>query len=122
KQTRHRIPSTSEPYRGIPFAAPLPRAGSGAGSLLARVRLCWETLRRSAGPTGRLVRSCIGKPKGLGRLILLTSLLFAQPLPRKRFLSPALFSGLPIEAVFFDLLSDIFLLHLALKPAQGVFQ
>ena len=63
---------------------------------------------RMAGPAERLVR--------------FPPLLFAQSLPRKRFLGPAFLSGLHIEAMLLDFLDDVFLLHLALETAQGIFQ
>ena len=55
-------------------------------------------------------------------LLRFPPLLLAQSLPRKRFLGPALLAGLHIETMFLDLLDDIFLLHLALKTPQGIFQ
>jgi hypothetical protein len=55
-------------------------------------------------------------------LVRFPPLLFAQSLPRKRFLGPALFTGLHIEAMLLDFLDDVFLLHLALETAQSVLQ
>ncbi len=55
-------------------------------------------------------------------LVRFPPLLFAQSLPRKRFLGPALFTGLHIEAMLLDFLDDVFLLHFALESAQCVFQ
>ena len=55
-------------------------------------------------------------------LIRFSPLLLAQSLPRKRFFRPALLAGFHIEAVLLDFLDDVFLLHLALKSAQGIFQ
>jgi hypothetical protein len=49
-------------------------------------------------------------------------LLLAQSLPRKRFLGPTLLAGLHVEAMLLDLLDDVFLLHLALEPPQGILQ
>src|SRR5271168_1863251 len=67
-----------------------------------------------------------GMEAALGRpplhLIRFSPLLLAQSLPRKRFLRPALFAGFHVEAVLLDFLDDVFLLHLALETAQGVFQ
>jgi hypothetical protein len=57
-----------------------------------------------------------------GRLVRFAPLLFAQSLPRKRFFGPAFFAGFHVEAVLLDFLNDVFLLHLALKAAQGIFQ
>jgi hypothetical protein len=56
------------------------------------------------------------------RSVRFSPLLLAQSLPRKRFLGPALFTGLHVEAVLLDFLDDVFLLHLALKPPQGILQ
>jgi hypothetical protein len=66
-----------------------------------------------AAPTGS------GSPLNLVRF---PPLLLAQSLPRKRFLCPALLAGFHVEAVLLDLLDDVFLLHLALEPPQGIFQ
>src|SRR5205814_4723924 len=41
---------------------------------------------------------------------------------RKRFLGPALLAGFHVEAMLLDFLDDVFLLHLALKTPQGIFQ
>jgi hypothetical protein len=57
-----------------------------------------------------------------GGLVRFAPLLLAQSLPRKRFFGPALFAGFHVEAVLLDFLDDIFLLHLALETAQGIFQ
>jgi hypothetical protein len=63
-------------------------------------------------PTDRAVLSLIG----------FSTLLLAQSLPRKRFFGPAFLTGLHVEAVLLDFLNDVFLLHLALKAAQGILQ
>jgi len=55
-------------------------------------------------------------------LIRFSPLLLAQSLPRKRFLGTAFLAGLHVEAVLLDFLNDVFLLHLALETAQGIFQ
>ena len=55
-------------------------------------------------------------------LVLFAPLLLAQTLPRKRFLGPAFLAGFHVEAVLLDFLDDVFLLHLALKTPQGIFQ
>jgi hypothetical protein len=55
-------------------------------------------------------------------LILFATLLLAQSLPRKRFFSPALLTGLHVEAVLLYLFNDVFLLHLALKTSQCIFK
>ena len=57
-----------------------------------------------------------------GSLVLLPPLLFAQPLARKSLFRAPLFTRLHVVTVFLDLLDDVFLLHLALEPAQGIFQ
>src|SRR5882762_8972263 len=55
-------------------------------------------------------------------LIQFAPLLLAQTLPRKRFLGPAFLAGFHVEAMLLDFLDDVFLLHLALKTPQGIFQ
>ena len=64
----------------------------------------------------------MGRAVRLGALILLPPLLLAQPLARKSLFRAALLSRLHVVAVFLDLFDDVFLLHLALKPAQRIFQ
>ena len=90
-------------------------------------------------PLGLRARSCNRNPnvsalRGLilgsaapsrgeeGGLVRFAPLLLAQSLPRKRFFRPAFFARLHVEAVLLDFLDDVFLLHLALKTAQGIFQ
>jgi hypothetical protein len=60
--------------------------------------------------------------KAAETLIRFPTLLFAQSLPRKRFLCPALLTGLHIEAMLLDFLDDVFLLHLAFEATQSVLQ
>src|SRR3984893_9148999 len=67
-------------------------------------------------------RKCGAEPRRGGRLVRFAPLLLAQSLPRKRFFCPAFLARLHVEAVLLDFLDDIFLLHLALKTAQGIFQ
>src|SRR5579864_2504341 len=90
-------------------------------------------------PLGQRARSCNRNPhvSALGGLILgsaapsrdvegglvrFAPLLLAQSLPRKRFFGPAFLARLHVEAVLLYFLDDVFLLHLALKTAQGIFQ
>jgi hypothetical protein len=67
-----------------------------------------------------------GKPTSAGRperdLLRFPPHLLAQSLPRKRFFRPAFLAWFHIEAVLLYFLDDVFLLHLALETAQGVFQ
>jgi hypothetical protein len=67
-------------------------------------------------------RKCGAEPRRGGRLVRFAPLLLAQSLPRKRFFCPALLAGFHVEAVLLYFLDDVFLLHLALKAAQGIFQ
>jgi hypothetical protein len=67
-------------------------------------------------------RKCGAEPQRKGRLVRFAPLLLAQSLPRKRFFGPALFAGFHVEAVLLYFLDDVFLLHLALEAAQGIFQ
>jgi hypothetical protein len=57
-----------------------------------------------------------------GSLIHLPPLLLAEPLARKSLLCAAFFSRLHVITVLLNLLDDVFLLHFALKTAQGIFQ
>src|SRR5437762_10283272 len=72
---------------------------------------------------GQFIRGCSGTSRlSSPDLVLLAPLLLAQAFPGKRLLGATLFAGLHIEAVFFDFLDDVFLLHLALETAQSVFK
>ncbi len=62
------------------------------------------------------------KAGAVEKLVRFPPLLFAQSLPRKRFLCPALLTGLHIEAMLLDFLDDVFLLHLAFEATQSVLQ
>jgi hypothetical protein len=90
-------------------------------------------------PLGLRARSCNRNPnvlalRGLilgsaapsrdeeGGLVRFAPLLLAQSLPRKRFFCPTLLAGFHVEAVLLYFLDDVFLLHLALKATQGIFQ
>jgi hypothetical protein len=64
----------------------------------------------------------LGRAARLGALILLPPLLLAQPLARKSLFRAAFLARLHVIAVFLDLFDDVFLLYLALKPAQRIFQ
>src|SRR5215831_7853332 len=48
--------------------------------------------------------------------------LLSKPLSRQRLFDSAPFPWLKIEGVLLDFLDDVFLLHLAFEPTQGVFQ
>ena len=47
--------------------------------------------------------------------------LLAVPFPRQRLLGPLFITGLQVELVLLDILDDVFLLDLPLKPPKGVF-
>jgi hypothetical protein len=76
----------------------------------------------------RLERSCSGKPLGravrlgVGALILLPPQLLAQSFARKRLFCATLLSRLHVVAVFLDFFDDVFLLYLALKTTQCIFE
>jgi hypothetical protein len=57
-----------------------------------------------------------------GRLVQLPPLLFAETLARQRLFCASLFSRLHVITVLLNFLDDVFLLHLALEPAQCVFE
>jgi hypothetical protein len=54
------------------------------------------------------------------RLFYFAPALFAAAFPSQGLLGPAFVSGFHVEAVFLDVLDDIFLLHLTLEAPQGV--
>ena len=62
------------------------------------------------------------KQTGSVVLILLFTSFFTIPLPRQRFLYASLFAGLQVEGMTFHFFNDVFLLDLALKPAQCIFK
>ena len=90
-------PNTSLPYGGLIL-------GSAAQGCVVNGR----TAPIGSGPPSNLIR--------------FPTLLLAQSLPRKCFFCPALLAGFHVEAVLLDFLDDVFLLHLALKTPQGIFQ
>src|SRR5882757_2901225 len=121
--------------------SPWTRKGSGMGALctmglgtwgitLAREtrEIPWACGHEAATETQHLCltgpdsRKCGAEPRRGGRLVRFAPLLLAQSLPRKRFFGPAFLARLHVEAVLLDFLNDVFLLHLALKAAQGIFQ
>ena len=55
-------------------------------------------------------------------LILLFTGLFSATFSGQSFFYTFLFTGLQVKGVAFDFLDDVFLLHLALEAAQGIFQ
>src|SRR5256885_1891308 len=122
--------------------SPSPGEGRGVGALCTMGLGTWGTPlsgEAEADPLGLRARSCNRNPndsalRGLilgsaapsrdeeGGLVRFAPLLLAQSLPRKRFFGPALFAGFHVEAVLLDFLNDVFLLHLALKTAQGILE
>ena len=55
-------------------------------------------------------------------LILFFPRLLPCPFTGQRGLDTLLFAGLQVKGVALDLFDDVFLLHLALKPAQSVLE
>jgi hypothetical protein len=55
-------------------------------------------------------------------LVLFFTRLFAGPLASQRSLHALLLAGLQVKGVSFDLLDNVFLLHLALEPAKSVLE
>jgi hypothetical protein len=94
-------------------------AGLGSLGLWARIDRCNPNCSALPGPDSRRRGAELREEQ---ELFLFPPLLFAQTLPRKRFLGPALLAGLHIEAVLLDFLNDVFLLHFALEAAQRIFQ
>jgi hypothetical protein len=58
----------------------------------------------------------------IATLILLFTCLFTAAFARQSFLHALLFARLQVEGVPLDLLDDVFLLHFALEPAQGILE
>src|SRR5271165_1311607 len=63
-----------------------------------------------------------GKPLPQRGLILFLASLLAIPLARQSSFDAALLTGLQVVGVTFYFLDDVFLLNLALEPAQSVFE
>ena len=57
-------------------------------------------------------------PPGLERLLDVLASLLAVAFARQRFLGALLLAGLQVKRMPLDLFDDVFLLDLALKPAQ----
>lgn len=95
----------------IPPVRPGPRTAELAALLLKH---CMKTalLHQSDGPPRQ-------RPDFL---VLLPARLLAIALTRQGFLHPLFLAGLQIEGVPFDLLDNVFLLHLPLEAAKGIFQ
>jgi hypothetical protein len=55
-------------------------------------------------------------------LLDLATIFLAIPLARESLFDPLFFSRFQIEGMPLDLFNDVFLLHLPLEPAKGVFQ
>jgi len=60
-------------------------------------------------------------PKEIQLILLFTSLL-TIPLSRQRFLHTAFLARFQVEGMTFNFLNNVFLLDLALKPAQCIFK
>jgi hypothetical protein len=58
----------------------------------------------------------------LCQLLDFPATLLPVPFPGKSGFNPHLFTRLQIERMPLDLFNDVFLLHLALKATEGVFQ
>jgi len=105
-----------------PYCAEKPEA---RGNRLGSLGLRREALRLPKRPTtdrGFIVETARRKLGSEQALILFAPLLFAESLPRKGFLRPALLAGFHVEAMLLDFLDDVFLLHLALETPQCIFQ
>ena len=62
-----------------------------------------------------------GRPTADGRdLLAFATQLLAAPLAGERLLGPAPVPRFQVEAVLLDVFDDVFLLYLALEPAEGV--
>ena len=63
-----------------------------------------------------------GKGRPFNALVLFLARLFAGALAGQCRLHALFLAGLQVKGVALDLLNDVFLLHLTLKPAQCVFE
>jgi len=63
-----------------------------------------------------------GKKRPFPALILFFTCLFSSAFTCQRSFHTLLFAGLQVKGVTFHFLDDVFLLHLALEAAKGVFQ
>jgi hypothetical protein len=81
----------------------------------ARVLITERDQKQNRGPPPEW-----GGPKNL--LVLFFPGFFPATLARQGFLHPFLFARFQVEGMTLHFLNDVFLLHLALKPAQSVFE
>jgi len=70
----------------------------------------------------RIKKGPLPKGAALKQLILFFPCLLPAALARQCFLHALLLAGFQIKGVPLDLLNDVFLLHLALEPAQCVLE
>jgi len=115
------------------FAGAAPQLADSTGAADGAPRAKWRDESRNReegelastwGPGSRRTRSK-EKPLWERPLFLLFRLfpgLFPATLARQRFFHALLLAGLQIKGVSLDLLDNVFLLHLALEPAQGIFE
>ena len=71
---------------------------------------------------GQIEQGRPGKERPLAALILFFACFLASPLARESCFDSLFFAGLQVEGVALDLLDNVFLLHLALEPAQSVLE
>ena len=67
-------------------------------------------------------RAAPGKERPFTALVLFFARFLASPLACESRLNPLFLAGLQIKGVALDLLDNVFLLHLALEPAQSVLE
>jgi hypothetical protein len=103
----------------------LHRFGSFLNCLSAK-KSCSPAVQMNSAPQSTHLRdlswNSIGRHLVLdhaGALFRFASELFSVPLPRQCLLGPTLITRLQIEGVLLDVLDDVFLLNLSLKPTEG---
>ena len=71
---------------------------------------------------GQIKQSRPGTERPFAALVLFLARLFAGPLASQRSFHTLLLAGLQVKGVSLDLLDNVFLLHLTLKPAKSVLE
>jgi hypothetical protein len=102
---------------------PLHRFGSFLNCLSAK-KSCSPAVQMNSAPQSTHLRDLSWNSIGrhldhAGALFRFASELFSVPLPRQCLLGTALITRLQIEGVLLDVLDDVFLLNLSLKPTEG---
>ena len=71
---------------------------------------------------GQIKQSRPGKERPFTALVLFLARFLARPLTSQRGLYTLFLAGLQVKGVSLDLLDNVFLLHLALEPAESILE